>query len=100
MEQQQMEEKGAKEVAVAGLATQDEQDEEEAKRRHSEGCTCVRPLVVGIAGASRSGKTTLALGLLGALGGPTPATTATAPLFESFDPRTIIHLDRYFKSVK
>jgi uridine kinase len=89
-----MEDKTGKEAAVAELVLHDEEVEEELAE-----CRCVRPLVVGIAGASRSGKTTLALGLLGALGGPTPAPNSTTSLFESFDPRTIVHLDRYFKSV-
>ncbi|ELR23574.1 uncharacterized protein ACA1_071960 [Acanthamoeba castellanii str. Neff] len=88
-----MEDKTGKEAAVAELVLHDEEVEEEVDE-----CRCVRPLVVGIAGASRSGKTTLALGLLGALGGPTPAPNSTTSLFESFDPRTIVHLDRYFKS--
>jgi hypothetical protein len=95
-----MEDKTGKEAAVAELVLHDDEEmEEEEEKELDNECRCVRPLVVGIAGASRSGKTTLALGLLGALGGPTPAPNSTTSLFESFAPRTIVHLDRYFKSV-
>jgi len=61
---------------------------------------CVRPLVVGISGASCSGKTTLAFSLLGAFGTSQQLPPKPEELFTSYIPRAVVHLDRYFKPVK